>query len=284
MALQYDRKAEEWSGYVNSLWHVLSQKRSSYKEIKAVKEYFESDLSNWDVREAFNGGTVSRRWEDYGFSKTTNKHIEDFLNDSTYTEKSLENFKQWLSENTSALDGFKDKLNTAKGVLKSFGSALASMGVQWLIGEATGLIVTAIDNYIHRVEYAIEKTEELLGEFKKKQDTLKEHKELVEEVGDRYSELAKGVDENTNANLTLSTDEYKEYLDINDKLSKAFPTLNQGIDANGNSILKIGSNAAQSKAELIFKFPMQLILSQNEKSKEAITKTSSVQGFTRRQK
>lgn len=111
-------------------------------------------------------------------------------------------------------------------------------------------IAKALDNYIHRVEKARERTDELFDEFKQMNDTLADHRKTVSELTDRYDELSKGVNLSNNDNLSLSTDEYEEFLDINEQLANSFPELAKGIDENGNSILTLGTKGITAKEQL----------------------------------
>ncbi len=118
------------------------------------------------------------------------------------------------------------------------------------ISKGIQLAITAIDNWIHRVEKARERTDELFGEFNQMNDTLSDHKKTVSELADRYDELSKGVNLSTNNNVSLSTEEYEEFLGINEKLAQAFPELAKGIDENGNSILTLGTKGITAKEQL----------------------------------
>lgn len=111
-------------------------------------------------------------------------------------------------------------------------------------------IAKALDNYIHRVEKARERTDELFDEFKQMNDTLADHRKTVSELADRYDELSKGVNLSTNDNVSLSTEEYEEFLDINEQLAQSFPELAKGIDENGNSILTLGTKGITAKEQL----------------------------------
>ena len=119
-----------------------------------------------------------------------------------------------------------------------------------VIAKGIQLATKAIDDYIHRVERSRERTEELLSEFKKMNDTLADHKKTVSELADRYDELSKGVSLSTNDNVSLSTEEYEEFLDINEQLAQSFPELAKGIDENGNSILTLGTKGITAKEQL----------------------------------
>lgn len=107
-----------------------------------------------------------------------------------------------------------------------------------------------MDNYVHRVEKARERSDELFDEFKSMNDTLADHRKTVSELAARYDELSKGVNLSTNDNVSLSTEEYEEFLDINEQLAQSFPELAKGIDENGNSILTLGTKGITAKEEL----------------------------------
>ena len=130
-----------------------------------------------------------------------------------------------------------------------FNSAL-NAGIMLLASLVIQGIVTALDNYIHRVEKARERTDKLFDEFNQMNDTLSDHKKTVSDLADRYDELSKGVDLLNNKNVSLSTEEYEEFLNINEQLAKAFPELAKGIDENGNSILTLGTKGITAKEQL----------------------------------
>ncbi|EOS33457.1 hypothetical protein C807_00296 [Lachnospiraceae bacterium 28-4] len=119
-----------------------------------------------------------------------------------------------------------------------------------IIAKGIQLATTAIDNWIHRVEKARERTDELFAEFKSMNDTLADHKKTVSELANRYDELSKGVNLSTNKNVSLSTEEYEEFLDINEQMAQSFPELAKGIDENGNSILTLGTKGITAKEQL----------------------------------
>ncbi len=129
-------------------------------------------------------------------------------------------------------------------------SMASNMILFTIIAKGIQLAATAIDNYIHRVEKARERTDELLDEFKDMNNTLADHRQVVADLADRYDELSKGVNLSTNNNVSLSTEEYEEFLDINEQLANSFPELAKGIDENGNSILTLGTKGITAKEQL----------------------------------
>ncbi len=123
-------------------------------------------------------------------------------------------------------------------------------GIFLAASSAVQALYQAFDHYVHRVERARERTDELLSEYSQMNDTLAGHKKTVSEFADRYGELSKGVDLSNNDNLSLSTEEYEEFLDINERMAQSFPELAKGIDENGNSILALGTKGMTAKEQL----------------------------------
>lgn len=183
-------------------------------------------------------------------NKIADEDFKDFLGTVGDAKFDIQDYQQYLiqsGKSTSAFTAFTKKAGTA---LKSLGAEMGSMAINWLIGKAIDIVVTGIDNWIHRAEKARERTSELFDEFKEMNNTLADHKKTVSELADRYDELSKGVNLSTNANSFLSTEEYEEFLDINEQLANSFPELVKGIDENGNSILTLGTKGITAKKQL----------------------------------
>ncbi|MCI8551349.1 MAG: hypothetical protein HFI68_12335, partial [Lachnospiraceae bacterium] len=123
-------------------------------------------------------------------------------------------------------------------------------GIFLAASSAVQALYQAFDQYVHRVERARERTDELLSEYSQMNDTLAGHKKTVSGFADRYGELSKGVDLSNNDNLSLSTEEYEEFLEINERMAQSFPELAKGIDENGNSILALGTKGITAKEQL----------------------------------
>lgn len=176
--------------------------------------------------------------------------FNNFIEKVDLSSNVVEQYQQHLKDTGQATSAFSSCTKKAGSVIKSFGAGLASMGVNMAIGVAFDFAATAIDNWVHRVERARERTAELFEEFGEMRETLSSHKDIVANSADRYDELSKGVDLTNNKNLSLSTEEYKEFLDINKKLSSSFPGLIKGVDDNGNSILNLGNKGVTAKKQL----------------------------------
>lgn len=131
--------------------------------------------------------------------------------------------------------------------------------VAWLLTNPAGWAVLAVGaiasviigftNYQKKLEENKKKVKEAgeaaRNEFKNIQDDLKSTISKVDEVKQRYAQLAQGVENLGKTNQsrgTLTTDDYNEFLDISNELSDLFPTLTQGYDDNGNAILNLNGD------------------------------------------
>ena len=105
---------------------------------------------------------------------------------------------------------FQRVTKTAGTALKTFAATLSSMAVMWAVGEAISAIATTVDNYIHREEKAKEAIEEFNSSIEEQQNNLSSQDTWIQQNGDRYAELAKGVDKYGH-NISLTSDEFTEY-------------------------------------------------------------------------
>lgn len=143
--------------------------------------------------------------------------------------------------------GLKTKLaSAAMNALSMAGNMLVGMA----ISAGIQLIVTGLDNIINRTEKLIEagnKAKQTISDigdsYNTKQDTVSTNK-------DKYIELSQGVDNSTNQNLSLTTDQYSEFLSISNQLAQTFPSLVTGYDSQGNALLSLSGNADETSASL----------------------------------
>ena len=132
--------------------------------------------------------------------------------------------------------------------IKAMWTFLTTNPAGWAILGAAAITtaIVAVKSYVKAQEEALEKAIESAQKYKEEisgiQSDIKEEKETVEEIADRYAELAQGVDTNSNKNLSLNTDEYKEFLELNEQLADIFPSLTKSYDENGNAILGLGGS------------------------------------------
>ena len=121
-----------------------------------------------------------------------------------------------------------------------------------------GMLVSGFVKYLYDVANAekivAENAENAKNTIKNLNDTFKDQKSYIEENIDAYEELSKGVDLNTNQNISLTTEEYDKFLEINNKIAEISPVLSKGLDDNGNALINLsenGNTATESLKELL---------------------------------
>lgn len=179
-------------------------------------------------------------------------YFRSFISSTTEAERTTQNYLQHIEKCREAQikNGEVIEKVGLKTKLASAGMNALSMAGNMLVGMAISagiqLIVTGLDNIINRTEKLIEagnKAKQTISDigdsYNTKQDTVSTNK-------DKYIELSQGVDNSTNQNLSLTTDQYSEFLNISNQLAQTFPSLVTGYDAQGNALLSLSGNADET--------------------------------------
>lgn len=243
---------------------ILRQK-SAYDEDLEALENLEKAMRN------INGELLDLSERQKIFDSTTKNatdRVKSYGQQMVNTTKTLSDFKEENAVDTTPLD---KKVSFADD-LKSFGaSALSTVGniaLEALGGmalqAAASLLFKVYDMIANRTENIIadgkearetiqttfdeyadgKKTINALGKsFADSEKEIKNTDSAIDSIADKYAELSKGVNEFTNENQSLSTEEYDAYLEICNQLATQFPSLVSGYDAQGNAILNLGNNA-----------------------------------------
>ena len=184
----------------------------------------------------------------------TDEALISFLNDTEYSEKTLTNYQTYLKQSAQSMTLFQRGVQLAGTALKSFVALAAnialSFGISFAISKAVEGITWAYKQISGKAaEEAKQKIKELgetaRSEFQNIQDTLKSTVSRVDEVKDRYAELAQGVENLGKSNQSrgkLSTEDYDEFLSISNELSGLMPELTKTYDDNGNAILSLNGD------------------------------------------
>ena len=187
-----------------------------------------------DIQKNLSKGFILDSYDE--FIKSNNladESLINFLKDANYGTKDLANYQQYLKDTgkaTSIFSGFTQKASVA---LKSFGATLASIGINWAIGEIISLAIKGFDNLAHSEEHCKERVDSLMDSYKDAMNTAKANVKAVESIADRYEELSKGVN-TLGENVSLTTDEYAEYNKIVNQIAEMFPQMVQGYTDEGN--------------------------------------------------
>lgn len=154
-----------------------------------------------------------------------------------------------LKEQGTVIDWISIKQKALNVLVNGFTGILAGLAFQAVL-QGLSYLAQVVDDYIHRTELAIERTQDLKQQFDEMDDTLESHTNIVSEVAERYAELQQGIQEGSNYNQSLNAEDYQEFLEINEQLADTFPQLRTGMDENGNAILNLGQNGANAAEQL----------------------------------
>lgn len=166
---------------------------------------------------------------------------------------------------------FQSVAKSAATAVKSFVGTLGNMAIAMAASWAIGKAIEGIDYLIHYDENIIKAGQEakdsidstfksfeegkqsimdLGSSFGDQTEQIKNTGDAIDQVAEKYVELRKGVNQNTNENVSLSTDEYQQYIDLSSKLASQFPGLVAGYDSQGNAVLNLASNADKAAASI----------------------------------
>lgn len=187
--------------------------------------------------------------------------------------KSVRDGNVSLKEGQTYLQAYQKQLNQTGFNLKNIGSSIKNLGGKFIagtinaiggmvIGAAASLVVEGISQLFKEFsgkaeEEAKQKISELgetaRSEFKSIQDEMNSTASKVNEVKDRYAELAQGVGDLGKATQnqgSLSNDDYEEFLNISTELSELFPSLTNHYTDNGKAILNLNGDVQTITASL----------------------------------
>lgn len=162
---------------------------------------------------------------------------KEFKNLAISSNYSTEELTKYVDGIQRAAQPMKYLGTLLKSSLKAFGLSAVQFAV---FAGATLLIqkaVDAVDHSINRVKYAQEAAEEVNKKWEETLETQKSAKQAIEDYGEEYVELRKGVNQITGENRTLGSEEFSRYLELTKQLSSIFPELITGWDSQGNAIL-----------------------------------------------
>lgn len=193
-----------------------------------------------------------------------NGKLIEYSTNTDLASQNLANFADSQKQVTQGVTKFRAALTSVGGVIKSVGASMLNMGIAMAASWAIGKVIEGIDYLYHYDENIIKAGQEakdsidstfksfeegkqsimdLGSSFSNQTEQIKNTGDAIDQVAEKYVELRKGVNQNTNENVSLSTDEYQQYIDLSSKLASQFPGLVAGYDSQGNAVLNLASNA-----------------------------------------
>lgn len=200
--------------------------------------------------------------------KKLTKHMNGVADAGGDAKASLEDLNRIIIQNGEAAVQDTTLIQKLVGGLKSVGSTALSMvgnmALNFVVSKGLEWVIGGISDWVNRDQIAIDngkKSQQTISdtfnEFSKGKTTLNtlgqsfastnqqitSTGDAIQSVATKYTELSKGVDKKTNANIGLSDEDYQTYLDISSQLATLYPQLQSGTDAQGNAMLNLGTNA-----------------------------------------
>lgn len=157
----------------------------------------------------------------------------------------------------------------AKDLTKHLAAAeIKTIALRTAMGALTGILISVVsslaikawDNWIHRLDNAIEQTEKLNADWEDFDKTNKANIKSIEAISDEFKTLSQGIDKN-GKNISLTEEQYSRYKDIVDQIVEISPTLVQGYNAEGQAI--IDKNDAIEETIKLLKEQRRLELTEN---------------------
>jgi len=151
------------------------------------------------------------------------------------------------------LDKSASALQKISAGAKNFWTNLSGAAKISLIATGISFVVSMIQNVIAIQEQARQKAIAFVQEsqqaWESAQNTYKSGIKTLEEVEDRYNELANGIGEN-GENVSLTSDEYKEFWNILDQIVDISPNIVDSYNDQQNAVLLYKDAISEAREEL----------------------------------
>lgn len=276
MIFNYDKETKKLGGNGSNLRNALTEVKDFFFKKQDIEQPYnlsKNELSFFDkLKKEFSESQLNGSAED---SKDmmiklaeeitgADSSLVKYIQDTEVASVSQAGFAQSQKTVIQGTTKFRAALTSVGGVIKSVGASMLNMGITMVASWAIGKVFEAIDDYRHRSENLIKEGQEakdaidsafkdyeskkqsvmdLGSSFGDQTEQIKNTGDAIDQVAEKYVELRKGVNQNTNENVSLSTDEYQQYIDLSSKLASQFPGLVAGYDSQGNAVLNLASNA-----------------------------------------
>lgn len=128
------------------------------------------------------------------------------------------------------------------GLITNIGTSLIAGGISAAVTFGVGFLFDQLDKAFHPEKYIRENYKKAKDAVDDVDSSMKQNSDTVNNVKQRYAELAQEVNNLGTSQQnqgTLSNDEYAEFLNISNQLAEIFPELTNGYDENGNALLNL---------------------------------------------
>lgn len=264
-----EKEAKNQVGNIWSYFFGVKSEQDLYNKIIVTKDNIQGYLKDISIFDGFDdtkaSNLLSNLQELNSQAKTDKTVWSEYFKGLSEGEKWQEKFVQETDLSTASIENVKTAQQKAKAEAVAYNASLNNLTigakaanvvlnglkmagnilVTMLISKGIELAVQAIDDYIHRIENIKKAAEEAKSAIDGIRDDFKSQSDTINEVKDKYAELAQSVENLGKTNQSrgkLSNDDYAEFLDLSNQLADAFPQLTKGYDDNGNAILNLSGN------------------------------------------
>ena len=151
-------------------------------------------------------------------------------------------FKTTQAQGASTFKSLKAGVTDVWSTLTGFSKAVVGIGAAFLAWE---VVSKTFDALTTSAKESKDRVSSLNQEFENQRQTMQDNRETIDSIGSEWQELAKGVDIDSNENISLTNDEYQRYLELNKQISQMFPSTISGFDAQGNAILSLKGSLSE---------------------------------------
>lgn len=260
------------SGLLNSLTKAnnelkqdndLKGKYGIFDVFKKAGSTFKADFKTLGTKENAEG----RENGLFGIFKNAFKDYKANASEVVQANNQLGNSLSSLNNNWNAT---KSAVSATWKSMTGFSKVLTGIGAAMLVWELGSKAFDLMTTSAKEAEEAVGKASTT---YKNQTSALKKNKDAVVSIQDEWSNLSKGVDTNTNENISLTSAEYEKYLDLNKQIASIIPETISGYDAQGNAILNLKGNV-EALNEALDKQESSQALSRIQKNAEAYQKNS----------
>ena len=209
-----------------------------------------------DVKELFDkidlkGNFKTQLEDNFDFSKSNDTIFKSWANDLDDVVKTnmtagdaLEKYNQHLKDTAKSTSKLSNITSAAKGAIGTIASIGANMIAGFAIAKIIELGISLWDKYANAQEHAIEAGEEASNKIKENYDKINNATQWKSTNLERFTELAKGVDE-SGLNLSLTSEEFSEYQSLASSLADTLPNLVVGFNSLGQPIIQAATDMEQ---------------------------------------
>ena len=156
----------------------------------------------------------------------------------------LDSYNKHLQETAKSTSKLSTITSAAKGAIGTIASIGANMIAGFAIAKIIELGISLWDKYANAQEHAIEAGEEASNKIKENYDKINNATQWKSTNLERFTELAKGVDE-SGLNLSLTSEEFSEYQSLASSLADTLPNLVVGFNSLGQPIIQAATDMEQ---------------------------------------